>query len=91
MGEREDSSGPVGSILSITGLEEAEDGRSGAPEGISRSGLCWRVTAAGGEVEERGGAGVEVAEVGQGIMIPGVTAVAGSGEVTGMRGLSMVV
>jgi len=91
MGECIDSGKHVGSILSITRLDEAENGRSGAPEGVSRSGLYWRVTAAGGEVEERGGAGVEVAGVGWGIMILGVTAVAGSGEVTGMRGLSMVV
>ena len=57
--------------------------------------MCRRETAAGGEVEERGGAGVEVSGVG--VVIPEVTmsgiapAVAESGEVTGMRRLSMVV
>ena len=97
MGECEDSSRPVGRILSRSGLEGAEDGGLGGSEGVRRSGLCWRETAAGGEVEEGGGADVEVSGVGLGIVIPEVTmsriapAVAESGEVTGMRRLPVVV
>ncbi len=48
----EDSGGTVGSILSRSGLEEADDERFGGSEGVRRSGLYWRATAAG---EERGG------------------------------------
>src|SRR6266702_200449 len=97
MGECEDSGGPVGGMLSSTGLDEAENGRFGTPEGVRRSALCWREMAAGGEVDERGEADVEVSGVGWGIVIPEQTmpriapTVAVSGEVAGMRGLSMVV
>ncbi len=64
MGKCEDSDGPVASTLSRTGLEEAEDGRFGGSEGVRGSALCRRATEAGGEVEERGGAGVKVSRVG---------------------------
>jgi len=96
MGECEDSGGPVGGILSRTGLEEAEDGMFGVPEGVRGSAFCRRATAAGGEGEERGGLGVEVEGFGWGVVIPEVTisriapVVVGSGEVTGMRRLSVV-
>jgi len=91
MVECEDSGAPVGSI-SGAGLEEAEDGRFVGSEGVGGSALCWRATA-GGEVEERE-TGVEVSGVGWGIVIPVppiALAVAGSGEVTGIRRPSMVV
>ncbi len=94
MGECENSSEPVGSMLSRAGVEGAEGGRFAGSEGVRRSGLCWRATAASGE--EEGRADVEVSEVGWGIVILEVTmtgiapAVAKSGEVTGMRRLSMV-
>jgi len=93
IGGREDSGEP-GGILSRTGLE---DGRFGGSEGVRRSRLIWRATAAGGEVEEREGKDIEVSGVGWGIVIPKVTmsriapAVAVSGEVSGMRRLSIVV
>jgi len=58
VGECEDSGGPVGSILSRSGLEEAEDGD------VRRCALFWTATAAGGAVEERGGADGEVSGVG---------------------------
>lgn len=66
IGKCEDISGPVRNILSRTGLEEAEGRRVGALEGIRRSGLCQRAAAmaAGGEIEESGGADVTVSRVG---------------------------
>ncbi|KAH9045914.1 hypothetical protein EDB83DRAFT_2317790 [Lactarius deliciosus] len=85
-GEYEDSGGPV---FSRTGLEE--EGRFGVSEGVR----SWRATVAGGEVEERGGADVDVLEVELGVGITKLTmsriarAAAGPGEVKGMRGLSM--
>ncbi|KAH8984217.1 hypothetical protein EDB92DRAFT_1819152 [Lactarius akahatsu] len=93
MGECEDSDKPVGSVLSSIGLLEAEDGWFGGLEGPRGSALSWRETAAGGEVVERGGVGVEVAEVtvARGIFIPEASATAGSGEVTGMERLPVVV
>ncbi len=83
MGECEDSGAPVGSILSRSG---AEDGGFGGSEGVRRPALCWRGRATGGEGEERGGTDVEVSGV---WCIPEATT--GSGEVTGMWGLSVVV
>src|SRR6266702_5206157 len=90
-----DSGAFVGSILSRTRLEEAEDRRFGGLECIRRSGLNWKATAAGG-VEERGGEDVEVSGVEWGIAIVETMsriapAVAGYCEVKGMRRLSMVV
>jgi len=64
MVEGEGSGGPIESILSRTGLEEAEDGRFGKLEGTRRSGLCWRETAGGDGAKERSGVDVEVSGVG---------------------------
>lgn len=99
IGKCEDIDGPVRSILSRTGLEEAGDRGVGALEGIRRSGLCRRAAAmaAGGEIEESGGADVAVSRVGPGTIIPELRmsrlsqAMAGSGKATGMPGHSMVV
>jgi len=94
MGEGEESGGPVGSILSRTGLGRAGDGKSGASEDVRGSALCRGGTAPVEEAEERG---VEVSGVVGGIVLADVSmsrvapAVAESGEVAGMWKLSVVV
>ena len=96
MGQCEDSDGPAGSTFLQNGFKEAKEGRFGIPEGVNWSALCWRATAAGGELEERG-VDVDVSGVGWGVVISGVSmsriplAVAKSAEVRGLRRPSIVV
>jgi hypothetical protein len=95
MGEFEDNGGTVESIFSVPEIR-GEDGKSGTPEEVRRSVSCREATKLGEEVEARGGVGFEVSGVVWGVVLAGVSmaprvAVAGSGEVAGMRWSSTIV